>query len=177
MKYAAIVAAAVWLAVVLWIGGLVLRTDPVVRFVVPPTAAADTVALQTDTARVRQALAAIEPLRRAQMSASSALPVLIATVATGSVVAPALATSDATRADGVELAPERKVSLVYYAPGFRRAVIDGVYVRPGSRLPGGARVVDIFSDAVVLRDAQGRRVIKVARDGVGAGKPNEKVSR
>lgn len=55
----------------------------------------------------------------------------------------------------------RSVSLVYISAGFRRAVIDGVYVKPGSVLPGNARVLDVQRDAVVISEAGKRRVLKV----------------
>lgn len=182
MKYAAIVAVAIWLAVVVWIGVLVMHADPVARLVVPPPMAPDTTELQADTQRVREALANIEPLRQAQLVAPSAQPVLIATSAVGSdpalAAGAAVAASDAAGAEPAAVPPERKVSLIYHGPGFRRAVIDGVYVRPGSRLADGLRVVDIASDAVVLRDRQGhRRVIKVARDDMSVDTGKAKVTR
>lgn len=166
MKHAAIVAVAVWLAVMLWAGGLVLHADPSARLLVEPAAGNDNATAQADTLRARVALATIEPLRRAQSNAASLLPALLATAPAGAVgvvgAADAAASSDA--GDAAEAAPARSVSMVYYAGDFRRAVIDGVYVRPGSRLRDGTRVVDIAADAVVLRDAQGRHRIKVDRE-------------
>lgn len=177
MKHAAIVALAVWLAVIVWVGGLVLRADSSVRLIEPPAPAADTAALQAETVRAREALAALDAVRRSQADAPLAEPALIAVAATPATSALAAA---AASADGAAPnAPERNVSLVYYARDFRRAVIDGVYVRPGSRLADGTRVVDIRADGVVLRDAEGRHVLEVARDGrvVGAAPQAGKVSR
>ncbi len=60
------------------------------------------------------------------------------------------------------LPPERKLTLIFTSGQAKSAMIDGVYVRVGDRLPDGGKVIAIRSDAVVLVDAYGRHVLSPA---------------
>lgn len=55
----------------------------------------------------------------------------------------------------------RVVTLLYSGDGFKRAVVDGKYLRAGDRLPGGARVMSITDNSVLIRSPQGREVLHV----------------
>ena len=71
------------------------------------------------------------------------------------------AASSTLAAAGPATEASRTLSMIYTADGFQRAVIDGQYVAPGQRLADGARVDSITADHVVLRDRQGRQVLRL----------------
>jgi hypothetical protein len=55
----------------------------------------------------------------------------------------------------VPLPFDAQLGTILYSPDRRLAIIDGRIVGPGDEIRG-ARVIDITSNAVTLRDAQGR---------------------
>lgn len=60
-------------------------------------------------------------------------------------------------------APDRKLSAILITPDRPIAIIDNQQVRPGEQLPGGAEVLAIEKDQVIVREADGtRRTLRVS---------------
>ena len=77
------------------------------------------------------------------------------------VPAAKMAVSDTARQTASLGRGGRVVTLLYSGDGFKRAVVNGKYVRVGDRLPGGARVLRITDSGVLIRGANGRQVLHV----------------
>lgn len=73
-------------------------------------------------------------------------------------------TDDAARAPSGPVRPRWVVSAILLTDAQRMAVVNDSVVVVGSTLPGGARIVEIQSDRVVLQESGGvRRVISLNR--------------
>lgn len=73
-------------------------------------------------------------------------------------------TDDGARAPSGPVRPRWVVSAILLTDAQRMAVVNDSVVVVGSTLPGGARIVEIQSDRVVLQEAGGaRRVVSLNR--------------
>jgi hypothetical protein len=57
--------------------------------------------------------------------------------------------------------PDPQLSFIFFSQDFRRAIIDGHFVREGDLLSDGARLVAIDNDSVVVRKGQKRHRIEI----------------
>jgi hypothetical protein len=160
MKHAASLSIALWVMALatglVWLGQY---AQP--RLLLPYNEPSDATAGAIELAQLQAGLSQLRALAGPLSQAPSAGALLALAPGAGSA---SLATSAAQTQGAVPLRavlPKRNVSLVYVAAGFRRAVIDGLYVQPGSVLPGNARVLEIQREAVVITEGGMRRVLKV----------------
>lgn len=78
--------------------------------------------------------------------------------------APRERSSGGSSATGGPARPRWVVSAILLTDARRMAVVNDSVVVPGSMLPGGARIVEIQSDRVVLQESGGvRRVVSLNR--------------
>ncbi len=155
MKHLALAVAVVWLAVMVWIAAWLLA--PPAPVLPPPAAAATGSAVAQLAAAVDRGRHTLDSVvGQSRFPLASQTPVIAVPPLAGMPAA-----SSTLAAAGPATEASRTLSMIYTADGFQRAVIDGQYVAPGQRLADGARVDSITADHVVLRDRQGRQVLRL----------------
>lgn len=178
MKYTAAFALAAWLLVAGWLASMVIAKPAVLHMGNQAEETAAMAELRNAINQNRQAAAALATLR------DNPFPL----VDTGNVVALPVASAPAT-ATGVRGATTghgngsaeagadvtHAISLVLVSNGRRVAVIDGQYVKAGSRLADGTRVRAIGQDWVRLADPAGNlqtyRVLNPLQPAPAGGRP------
>ena len=161
MKYLGLIGLLL-LAAILGVGWKLSTQNPLLIVIAPaaePSAeAAESAVVERDLLRTRQLTASLDSIAaRAFEQHPNAALIAFSRIAP---VNPSASTVVIAAAGGA-IEHKRQVSLLYSGAGFNRAVVDGKYVRRGDRLPGGARVVNITRDSVVIRGADGRKVLHV----------------
>lgn len=103
-----------------------------------------------------------EALSAEQMAGKLAhLQVLLAPgVASSAVIAVGASTANGKP---TELAP-KKLTMLYFSPNFRRAVIDGQVVGAGGELADGSKVLSVNLDNVVIRRKGGETTLTIPKD-------------
>ena len=164
MKYTAAFALVAWLLVTGWLASMVVAKPAVLRLGNQAEETAEMAELRTAIGRNAQIAGVIASLRGdnpllpitsaagTELIAlpSATAPASTAAAGTGAAAAAANASGDAGTGPVTHV-----VSLVLVANGRRTAVIDGQYVRAGTRLADGTRVNAIGADWVRLSDPSG----------------------
>ncbi len=160
MKYTATFALVAWLLVTGWLASMVVAKPAVLRLGNQAEETAEMAELRTAIGRNAQIAGVIASLR----GDNPLLPITSAAgtelIALPSATAPAstdtAGTAAASASGDAGTGPvTHVVSLVLVANGRRTAVIDGQYVRAGTRLADGTRVNAIGADWVRLSDPSG----------------------
>ncbi|HET6633217.1 MAG TPA: hypothetical protein VFG73_10985 [Rhodanobacteraceae bacterium] len=159
MKYLALVGLALLLAVVAVGARSVVHQGPQPRVPEAPATAADGAATVREIAAARALTARLDVVAERAFAKRPDGP-LLAYVPTRN--ADARSVQPPPTMGNAPVPPHREVSLLYTGTdGFKRAIIDGKYVRAGDRLPRGGRVVAINGDSVVVDGVAGRRTLRV----------------
>ncbi|KAF1687281.1 hypothetical protein B1992_04690 [Pseudoxanthomonas broegbernensis] len=181
MKYTAALALVVWLAVAGWLASMVIAKPAVLRLGNQAGETAAMAELRNGINRNHQVTESIASLREATpytgpTRALVALPPppAAAPADAGQGTAASRGYGNAGRTGGQAVADPMvpMVSLVLDTDGQRSAIVNGQYVRAGSRLANGARVRAIGPDWVRIDDPSGsaqtfqvRNVLAPERDG------------
>lgn len=157
MKFLAMIALAVWLAVTSWLATMVIAKPAILHLGHDAEETASMAELRAAIERNRQAQERTASLRRASF-VDGGRPLLALPSA-----APAADTGawQAARAQGTGYTGEPaplEVSMVLVADGRRLAIIDGQRVRAGSRLADGSRVRAIGAGRVRIERPDGELV-------------------
>lgn len=148
LKYSALAALALWLAVAVWVGAMILAKPRVQSRFDDEDASAQVAQLQASVERNRQLLGVLDRLEGQPLSSGAALL----------AVEPQPAPGQALSGDGLAVTAPRQLSLLLTTDGRRRALIDGQWVAPGGRLVDGSRVRAIGRDRVLLDTPAGESV-------------------
>lgn len=145
LKYSALLALALWLAVGVWVGAMILAKPRVQSRFDDEDGSAQLAQLQMGVERNRQMLGVLDRLEGQPLANGQALLAVEPTPAAGQ-----------SAGDGsLDGPPPRQLSLLLSTGGRRRALIDGQWVGAGARLADGSRVRAIGSDRVLLETAAG----------------------
>lgn len=150
LKYSASLALVAWLCVAAW----------VIAMIVAKPSVAGRYAQDDDSAAIAQLQAGINH-NQTMLTALDALSNATDSGFTGALIAPAPAqlpgSTNGTTSNGDVAGTGNRVSLILSTDRGRRAVVDGLMVRVGTRLADGSRVHGIGHDWVRLEDAGGEQ--------------------
>jgi len=144
-RYYAAVALAVWLAVTGWMASMVVAKPAVMRVSAQAEDTPAMLELRQQLARNQRDMALLSRFDELPWSSDDGEPLL-------ALSPPPL--PSAAAGDPAGLQPAYEVTLVVSHQGRRRALVNGQYLAPGSRLDNGARVMAIGQDWVRVEDPQ-----------------------
>lgn len=150
LKYSASLALALWLGVVAWVSAMIVAKPSVTRAYADGDDSATIAQLQLDINRNRQLLASLDALASSNGYGGDGPVVAPGSAATASI-------DPATGEPGATVV-SHTLSLILSSDRGRRALVDGQWASPGSRLADGSRVRAIGASHVLLEDPAGQRL-------------------